>query len=95
MIYEVVFTKEAEETFDLLTEQLMSRWGIATVLKFQELTSICLEKIRENPYLYQVFIESTAIRRCIVHSNCSILYHISSTKVEIVCFWDNRQNPIF
>lgn len=79
MIYEVVFTKEAEETFDLLTEQLMSRWGIATVLKFQELTSICLEKIRENPYLYQVFIESTAIRRCIVHSNCSISYFINKS----------------
>lgn len=95
MIYEIVFTTEAEETFDLIVDQLLTRWGIKTVFKFQELVSICLEKIQENPYLYQVFDENTNIRRCIVHSNCSILYHISLKKVEIICFWDNRQNPIF
>lgn len=95
MIYELVFTNEAEETFDLIVDQLLAHWGIETVLKFQELTSICLEKISQNPLLYQVVEEKMGIRRCVVHLNCSILYHISSTKVEIICFWDNRQSPVF
>lgn len=94
MPYEIVFTKEAEETFDLIVNQLLDRWGLKTVLKFQELTSVCLDKIQGNPYLYQEIEELTQIRRCIIHANCSILYHISSSKVEVLCFWDNRQNPL-
>ena len=95
MSYELVFTKEAEETFELIVEQLLDRWGIKTVLKFQNLTSICFEKIKENPFLYQVIDEQQNIRRCVVHANCSVFYHIRASKVEIICFWDNRQNPVF
>jgi plasmid stabilization system protein ParE len=95
MIYELAFTPEAEETFDLLIDQLLVRWGIKTVLKFQELTSICLDKISENPFLYQVIEENTEIRKCVVHTNCSILYRIFLNKVEIICFWDNRQDSVF
>ena len=95
MIYEIVFTKEAEETFDLIVDQLFNRWGIKTVIKFQELTSICLNRIQANPFLYQILEENVNVRRCIIHANCSILYHISQATVEVICFWDNRQNPIF
>lgn len=94
MIYELAFTKEAGETFDLIIEQLLDQWGITTVLKFQELTSINLEKIKENPFLYQIIDQNFNIRRCVMHANCSVLYHVFETQIQIVCFWDNRQNPI-
>jgi len=94
MIYELAFTIEAEETFDLIIEQLLNRWGIRTVLKFQELTTISLEKIKDNPFLYQVIDEYTDVRRCVIHANCSVIYHVYGNKIQVLCFWDNRQNPI-
>lgn len=94
MIYELAFTKEAGETFDLIIEQLLDQWDITTVLKFQKLTSISLEKIKENPFLYQVIDQNSNVRRCVIHANCSVLYHVLETQIQIVCFWDNRQEPI-
>lgn len=95
MHYELYFTKEAEETFDLIIDQLFDRWGLPTVIKFQELTSGGLAKISENPFLYPIVNDVTAIRRCILHHNYSILFHISEARIYIICFWDNRQNPLF
>ncbi len=95
MHYQLYFTLEAEETFDFIVDQLLERWGMATVFKFQELTSNGLEKIRENPFLYPIIYDTTPIRRCILHHNYSILFHISESKINIICFWDNRQNPLF
>ncbi|WP_231425425.1 type II toxin-antitoxin system RelE/ParE family toxin [Pedobacter sp. Leaf250] len=95
MRYEVVFTPESEETFDLISDQLLENWGLKTVIKFQQLTSIYVEKIAINPFQFQVIEEMNNIRRCNIHANCAILYHIDNDRVQIVCFWDNRQNPIF
>jgi len=95
MTYEVIFTPESEETFDLISEQLLENWGLKTVIKFQSLTSLFVEKISKDPFIFQVIEQNSNIRRCNIHANCSILYHINENKVEVICFWDNRQDPIF
>lgn len=95
MSYEVIFTPESEETFDLISSQLLENWGLKTVLKFQRLTSVFVEKVAEDPFLFQIVEELAEIRRYNIHSNCSVLYSINGNKVVIICFWDNRQDPVF
>ena len=95
MIWEVVFTPESEDTFDAICEQLMQSWGVKTVMEFQKLVDIGIHSISKNPFLYQLIEEKLQLRRLTIYKNCSILYRINIEKLEVICFYDNRQNPIF
>ncbi|PWS32948.1 type II toxin-antitoxin system RelE/ParE family toxin [Pedobacter paludis] len=95
MSYDVVFTVESEETFDLISAQLLEKFGLDTLIKFQNLTSSSVQKIGANPFLYQIIEENNQIRKCLVHKNCSIFFQVNGSKILIICFWDNRQDPIF
>lgn len=94
MSYAIKFIPEAEETFNELKSQLKQRWGDGFALKFEGRVSKCLNNISQNPFLYPIIDEALDIRRCVPHKNCSMLYTISDEIVFIVCFWDNRQDPI-
>jgi plasmid stabilization system protein ParE len=94
MSFKIKFTPEAEETYDALSTQLRERWGDRFVIKFEDKISKCLDTISNTPYLYPVADERTEIRKCILHKNCSMLYKVYQDTVVIVCFWDNRQEPL-
>ncbi len=95
MNFEVKFTPEAEETYDAVVTQLFDRWGEAFVKKFEARVSKAINIISSTPQMYPVIEDNTKIRRCVLHKNCSMLYKVSDRVVVVVCFWDNRQEPIF
>ncbi|MEC3880973.1 type II toxin-antitoxin system RelE/ParE family toxin [Parapedobacter sp. 10938] len=95
MPYKLRFTPESEDTYDALSSQLMERWGERFVLKFERRVSKALDTLSKTPLLYPVAIEETQVRKCIVHKNCSILYKVDGRVVTVICFWDNRQEPLF
>lgn len=94
MSFKIKFTPEAEETYESLIDQLRQRWGDRFVLKFETKVLKCLDTITTTPYLYPVAEENTGVRRCILHKNCSMLYNVYDSTILIVCFWDNRQDPL-
>ena len=94
-MYEVVFTQAAEETYDAITDQLLEHWGINILLEFQALVSMKVKILLKSPFLYQIIDDDLKIRRCPIHRNCSLIYRVNEKKVEVICFWDNRQESIF
>jgi len=94
MSVRVIATPWAEETFTLLTNQLRQRWGDGFVTKFETKVEKCIRTIVMSPYIYPVIEENMELRKCVLHKNCSMLYRIVEEGVLIVCFWDNRQDPI-
>jgi hypothetical protein len=94
MNYSIKFIPEAEETFNELLIQLKERWGNPFVLKFQNRVSKCLDLILQNPYIYPLAEDMLEIRKCLLHKNCSMFYTVREDVIFIVCFWDNRQDPI-
>jgi plasmid stabilization system protein ParE len=94
MSFEIRFTPESEETFDAVISQLRDRWGEGFVNKFESKISKIINAISETPHLYPIFDENTEVRRCVLHKNCSLLYRVYGNTVLIVCFWDNRQEPL-
>jgi plasmid stabilization system protein ParE len=95
MILEIRFTPEAEETFDAVVSQLKAGWGDKFVQKFENKVSSSLKTIAVSPYLYPIIEANSNLRKCILHKNCSMLYKVYEREILIVCFWDNRQDPIF
>jgi len=94
MSFEIKFSPKAESTFEDIIIQLEQRWGDKVVNKFKDKVSKSLDLIAETPLIYPVAPENPALRKCVLHKNCSLLYRIHSYKVEIVYFWDNRQEPL-
>jgi len=95
MIYEIRFTPEAEETYDAVTCQLRDRWGNKFVFKLEKILSDRLSTISMSPFIYPIIDDSSEVRKCVLHKNCSLLYRVFETKIVVICFWDNRQEPIF
>ena len=91
MNFEIRFLPEAGDTFDELVAQLHGRWGDRFVAKFEAKVLRALRTISESPFIYPIVEESNEIRKCILHKNCSMIYHVKDDIVEIICFWDNRQ----
>lgn len=94
MSLRVITTPWAEETYSLLAEQLRQRWGENFVSKFEAKIEKCLKVILMSPYIYPIAEENTELRKCLLHKNCSMLYKVDNDVILIVCFWDNRQDPL-
>jgi hypothetical protein len=86
MNFEIKFTPEAEETYVTVMEQLRQRWGDKFVLKLASRISKCLDVLASTPYLYPIIDETTGIRRCVLHKNCSMLYNIYDDASISPCF---------
>ncbi len=95
MSYPLLFTPEAEQTFEAISQQLLQQWGILYVKKFKKRITRALSIITQTPHLYPLISEDSTVRKCIVHKNCSIFYTVRQHAVVVICFWDNRQEPLF
>ena len=95
MSFGIRFSPEAEETYNSVVTQLRQRWGDGVVAKFEAKLLSALEKIAENPFLYAVINDNLQVRRCTLHKNVSVMYKVYENQALIVCFWDNRQQPLF
>jgi plasmid stabilization system protein ParE len=95
MSFSVRFAPEAEETYNALVDQLRVRWGDEFVIKFELKIVKTIQIIAETPLIYSVAKENSGVRKCVLHKNCSIYYIIDADQIEIVYFWDNRQDPMF
>ena len=94
MPFKVRFSEQAEDTFDAIITQLDERWGNKIVADFKERVRKALITISETPLIYPVAEENEDMRKCILHKNCSMYYWIYEDVVEILYFWDNRQEPM-
>jgi plasmid stabilization system protein ParE len=97
MSFEIRFIPTAEKTYKTLVNQLQQRWGDRFVTKLDNKIEQSLNIISASPYIYQVADESTGTRKCVLHKNCSMFYKVyeDARIIQIVWFWDNRQDPIF
>lgn len=50
--------------------------------------------LTENPEMGQEVIKEKQIRRVVILSNFSMFYRIVKNTIEIVSFFDNRQDPV-
>jgi plasmid stabilization system protein ParE len=94
MIFEIKFSPKAIITFEEIVTQLNQRWGNKFVNNFKNKVSKSLDIIAETPFLYPMAPENVELRKCVLHKNCSMYYRVNNNSVEIVYFWDNRQDPL-
>ena len=93
-MFELVFSKKANQTFDLIQEQILNRWGERSVKKFDERVYEVLQLLKESPLIYEAVRQYPNVRRATIHPNCTLYYKIDKKRIVLLFFWDNRQEPI-
>ncbi|MBS1527568.1 MAG: hypothetical protein JST19_18110 [Bacteroidetes bacterium] len=92
MIYTISWSPEARITYYRLLDYLDERWTFREIENLIDRTDEALSHISRNPLLYPYSQESNA-HRCVLVKQVSLFYRIKSNNVELLTFWDNRQDP--
>ena len=94
MAYKIIWSPEAEDTFDCILEYLEKNWTRKEIIKFIKETERTIEFLKQNPYLFRAS-EKENIHEVLISKQNLLLYQVSSKdrKVELLGFWVTKKNP--
>lgn len=92
MRYSVKWLPEAEFTFKLVISYLEENWSAKEIIAFIERTNDVIENIRNRPKQY-IYSQKKDAYRVVVTKHTSLFYRIKINQIELLTFWDNRQDP--
>jgi len=91
----VLWTPEAEETFEQIIDNLILYWTQKELNSFLEQTENVLSFIEQNPCLYKSTQKNKQVRKGFINKLVTVFYRVDSEnkQIEILSFWNNRQDP--
>lgn len=93
--YTIVFSQEAIVSFHAIKEQIDERFGQKEMQKFEKRILKTLNLISKFPQSFEFITNSSSVHKGFVHKNCSLFYQVKESSIEVLFFWDNRQEPLF
>jgi len=90
---EVKFSVHATDTLLSIVSFIESKWSIKVADEFIEKAYKTIDSIAAQPYMYQATSYEN-VRRAVITKQTSIIYKIHSQYIEILFFWDNRQDSL-
>jgi plasmid stabilization system protein ParE len=90
--YTIVWSPKARITHYKILEYLERNWTPTEILNFIERTGQVIEHISQNPLHYPYSKESDSYK-CVFIPQVSLFYRLKQDHIELLIFWDNRQNP--
>jgi plasmid stabilization system protein ParE len=91
----VVISETAFKTFESICAQIHERLGPKAVSDFKKNTIKTLELISNSPFVYKETEFDPNIRQGLIKKISSVFYEIKTDRIEVLFFWDNRQEPMF
>jgi hypothetical protein len=89
-----VWTKQAEESFNLTLDSLLEAWTIREANNFIDLVDAIISNIKTNPELFKVSIFDKESREAVITKHTSLFYRLFNEQtIEIEYFWNNYRNP--
>ncbi len=93
MALKIYWTKRAEKTFDKVVVYLLKDWSEKEVKSFVKKTNSVIEHISENPKMFPAS-KKINIHSALITKHNSLLFKIKgNNQIDLLFFWDNRQNP--
>ncbi|MFZ5973412.1 MAG: type II toxin-antitoxin system RelE/ParE family toxin [Bacteroidota bacterium] len=88
----VVWSPRARITFFRILDYLAENWTNKEVENFNERTENLVELIKKSPRLFP-YSKEHDVYRCVLVRQVSLFYRIRNERIELLVFWDNRQDP--
>jgi len=88
----ITWSPKARITYYKILEYLEGNWTIKEITFFITRTEEVLGHIQKNPFLFPYSKESDAFK-CVFIPQVSLFYRLKEQQIELLIFWDNRQDP--
>lgn len=94
MAFKIIWSKEAEDTFDTIICYLEENWSHKEIRKLILETEKIVSLLQQNPFLFRGS-EKENIYEVLVGKQNLLLYQINerNKRVELLSFWDTIQYP--
>lgn len=93
MALKVFWTKRAEKSFQKVIEYLQENWSEKEIRNFVKKTFTIINYISERPRMFP-YSPQQDIYNAVITKQTNLIYRIVEDKqIDILFFWDNRQNP--
>ena len=89
----VIWTFEAERSFNAILEYLLLFWTQKEVLGFIENVDHTIYSISKQPKMFKISSYDTQSREGFITKHTTMFYRILDDAIEIEYFWGNFQNP--
>lgn len=90
----VVISETGLKTYEAISAQILQRLGNKALNDFRKNTIKTLELIGSSPLMYKETEFDPNIRIALIKKLSSVFYEVKPDKIEVLFFWDNRQEPI-
>ncbi len=90
----IQYTPEAEETLNSVYYFIIEKFGKRPAEAFLTKADKIIQLIAEMPEMYKAAPFDENVRIGLISKQTSIFYRMKEDSVELLFFWDNRQEPI-
>lgn len=88
----IIWAPRARFTYAQILEYLEEKWTPKEIDAFISRTEEVIDHICKNPLLFPYSKESDT-HKCVVVKQVSLFYRTKADAIELLIFWDNRQDP--
>ena len=92
LFYNVVWSPLAKSGYFRILEHLKAHWPLKTLEAFINRVEELIEPISSKPLLFP-YSKENDVHKCVVVKQVTLFYCVKPTSVELLIFWDNRQEP--
>ena len=92
MAREIIWSPEAEITFQQIVEYLQAEWSESDVENFVRKTDQIISLIRLHPLMYRKTTKPD-VHEVLVSKQNLLVYKVYPARIVLITFWDARQNP--
>jgi len=94
MSLKIVWSDKAKSSFTTTVSQIENKWSFNIASDFVKKANKIIESISNQPYLFPLtHLEN--VRKAVITKQTTLLYKVHEHHIEILFFWDNRQEPSF
>lgn len=91
----VIWSKNAEITFEAIVDHVENDFGKIVAKKFVDKTDKIILTLSIFPHVFKKTSTQENVRKATINKQCSFYYEINKTEIQLLYFWDNRQQPIY
>ncbi len=94
MSFQIYYTPRSKETLLSVYEFILIKFGKNSADKFISKAEKTISTIAEFPLMFRSSIIDENIRIGLITKQTSLFYLVKETSIDLLFFWDNRQEPI-
>jgi plasmid stabilization system protein ParE len=92
MALKIEWSNKAEQAYLDTLDYLYHKWSEKEVISLIKRPDEILNAIIQQPYGFKQSSRKN-IRKAVINKQNSIFYRIENSRIYLLAFWDNRQNP--